>query len=126
MRKLPASVLEARGSFDKDPQRRRVDPVASGDLGEAPGYFSDDLRAIWNELKCQLPEGLAKSADRMMAEIAVRLMFKLRTQGLNSSETSQLINCLGRLGCSPADRAKCSVPVDNNPKNDDEFGEFVA
>lgn len=125
MRKLPASVLEAKGAFDKDPQRRRVDPIAQGDLGDAPSYFNAEQQAIWDELKNQLPEGLAKAADRMMAEVTVRLMYKLRTQGLNSSETSQLINALGRLGGSPSDRAKCSVPATAAPKESDEFSEFV-
>lgn len=123
-RRLPASVLEAKGAFTKDPQRKRIDPVSSGELGEAPSYFSDEQRTIWNELKETLPPGLAKSADRMMAEISVRLMHKFRTSGLTASELSQLINALGRLGLSPADRTKCSIAPE--PKSrESEFNEFA-
>jgi hypothetical protein len=123
-RKLPASVLEAKGAFDKDPQRRRVDPVAVGEVGDAPAYFNAEQIVIWKEINEQLPPGLCKSADRMMVEVAVRLMHRFRTAGLASSELAQMINALGRLGLSPADRAKCSVPVDTKPQNS-EFTEFV-
>jgi hypothetical protein len=123
MTKLPASVLEARGAFEKDPQRKRVDPVASGDLGNAPGYFTDGERKVWKELKGQIPEGVAKSADRMIVEICCRLMFKYRSDKLNGTELSLLVNTLGKLGMSPADRSKCSVPVQGT--KDNEFSEFA-
>lgn len=121
-RKLPASVLEAKGAFEKDPQRKRVDPVATGDLGTAPAYFNEVQSGVWEELKAQLPVGLAKSADRCIFEIAVRLMDRFRREGLKSTELAQLINALGRLGMSPSDRSKCAVP----PTPDKEGNEFAA
>src|ERR1700733_5090681 len=110
-RKLPAALLEAKGAFDHDPQRRRVDPVATGDLGNAPSYFNDAQGKIWEELKAQLPVGLAKSADRCIFEIAVRLMDRFRRERLKPTEFAQLINALGRLGMSPSDRSKCALPL---------------
>src|SRR5580700_1399086 len=79
MKRLPASVLEANGAFDKNPNRQRVDLEAHGELGNAPTYFTKDQVAIWHEIKEQLPVGLAKSADRMIVEIACRLMHTYRT-----------------------------------------------
>jgi hypothetical protein len=122
-RKLPAEVLKSRGSFDKNPNRTRVDVPVVGDLGNVPLYFDDAQGEVWEELKAMIPPGLAKNADRWIAEIAARLMLKLRTQGLNSSELAQLINALGRLGCTPSDRAKCATAV--QPKaGTNEFNEF--
>jgi hypothetical protein len=121
--KLPSSVLEARGSFKKDPKRKRVDPVVTGDLGEAPAYFHEDERAIWDELKGIIPVGLAKSADRWMVEIAARYMAKFRDTGLKSTELAQLLSALGKLGMSPADRAKCAMPPTPDPKGN-EFSDF--
>jgi hypothetical protein len=122
-KRLPASVLEAKGAFEKDPKRKRVDPVATGDLGKAPSYFTDTQIRIWEELKCQLPVGLAKSADRCIFEIAVCLMDRFRSVGLKSTELAQLINTLGRLGMSPSDRSKCAVPPAPDPQGN-EFSEF--
>lgn len=125
MRKLPASVLEANGAFEKDPQRRRKDPVTTGELGRPPAYFDDAQKAMWKELKAQMPQGLAKSADRWLCEVACRYMLKFRTTGLNASELAQLINALGRLGCTPADRSKCAMPVTKEKKGN-EFTEFSS
>jgi hypothetical protein len=122
-RKLPAAVLEAKGAFDHDPQRRRIDPVATGELGESPAYFNEAQGTIWDELKVQLPIGLAKSADRCMFEIAVRLMDRFRREGLKPTELAQLINALGRLGMSPSDRSKCAMPPVPN-KEGNEFAAF--
>jgi hypothetical protein len=121
-RKLPSSVLEARGSFAHDPQRKRVDPISQGDLGKAPAYFTEEEAIVWDELKSIIPEGLAKNADRWICEIAARFMFKFRTTGLKSPELGKLIDALGRLGLSPSDRSKCAAPVAPNPNN--EFREF--
>ena len=124
MRKLPAAVLEAKGAFAINPERRRIDPVTTGDLGTAPAYFTPEETAIWDELKQQIPVGLAKSADRFLAEITVKLMTKFRYVGCNASETSQLMNALGRLGCTPADRLKCAIAPE--PKKDEnQFQEFI-
>jgi len=49
----------------------------------------------------------------------------MRTTGLNASELAQLINVLGRLGGTPADRLKCAVPVTTPEKSKNEFSEFV-
>ena len=89
MRKLPASVLESRGAFDKDPQRRRVDPISQGDLGKAPAYFTEEEAIVWDELKSIIPEGLAKQADRWICEIAARFMFKFRTSAGRSSNVER-------------------------------------
>jgi hypothetical protein len=125
MQKLPASVLEAKGAFDKDPQRRRVDPETTGEIGEAPVYMTDSQKAVWGEIKSQLPIGVAKSADRIVFEVCVRLVDKMRhhEKGINSSETAQLLNALGRMGMTPADRTKCAVPV-TPEKESNEFAEF--
>ena len=124
MRKLSAAVAESRGYFDQHPERQRVDVIAKGDLGRPPIYFDKALKALWKELKTQIPTGVAKTADRWMVEVACKLMHKFRTQGLSGSELSQLINALSRLGCSPQDRVKLAMPPDRKrPGND--FSEFV-
>ncbi len=94
-------------------------------LGHAPKHLTEAQRGIWKELKANLSTSLLKAADRVAVEVGVRLTDKMRTTGLNASELAQLINVLGRLGGTPADRLKCAVPVTTPEKSKNEFSEFV-
>jgi hypothetical protein len=124
--KKPAALLENKGAFKVNPARKRVDPEAGGTVGKAPSYFTSDQKAVWKELKEILPKGLKTGAtDRWIIEIAVTLMDKFRSDGLNAAETAQFLTALGRLGMSPVDRARCAVPVTKPSKDNNEFGEFV-
>jgi hypothetical protein len=105
-------------------RKLRFQMIADSDIGGAPSYFTKEQDDIWEELKLQIPVGLARSADRIMVEVTVHLVNKLRTKGLSGSETSQLINALGRLGCSPADRSKCAVAPEVKGDSN-EFAGFV-
>jgi phage terminase small subunit len=123
--KLPASVLEARGSFKKNPKRRRIDLEATGEVGNAPAYFLKNQRDIWKELKSILPKGLAKSPDKWMLELAVTYMDKFREDGLKPQELAALLKILGNLGLSPRDRAQLAQPVNKVSKDSNEFAEFT-
>ena len=126
MKKLPSAVLEASGAFDRNPARKRKDLVSEKELGNAPKHLTAEEKDVWKELSNQLPPGLATSADRFVFEIACKLMNKFRTVGTNSSETAQLLNALAKLGASPSDRSKCSVPVDKAKEEGNPFKEFVS
>jgi phage terminase small subunit len=122
--RLPASILKARGSFKINPGRKRVDPEAQGKLGQPPKYFTPSQKAIWKELKEILPKGLCKSADRWVCEVACVLMDEFRHDELKATLYQQLMSALSRLGLSPVDRARCSVPVSKASKEDNEFAEI--
>lgn len=122
--RLPSAVLEARGTFIKNPDRRRTDAISEGELGEAPDYFNPDQTQVWNEIKSQLPTGIAKSADRMWVEIASVLMLRFRTEKTHATNISLLMTALARLGMSPIDRSRCAMPVVKKTSN--AFGEFIA
>lgn len=119
-RKLPAELLEARGAFAKNPDRRRVDITATGDLGKAPAHFNEYQAELWEELKTLAPD--SKSADRWIAELTVFYMEKFRNGTIKPAEISKFLVCLGKLGLSPADRPKCAMPP--TPEKSDEFAEF--
>jgi hypothetical protein len=38
--RAPTNVLDARGAFDKNPNRKREDPKVAGPLKAAPGHFA--------------------------------------------------------------------------------------
>ena len=57
-------------------------------------------------------------------KLPCKLMDTFRATGLNSSELAQLINALGRLGCSPFDRSKVSIMPQPKTKDND-FAEVL-
>lgn len=79
--RTPTDVLDAKGAFKKDPQRkaaRQNEPKPNGPVGEPPSYFDDFHRGIWGELIDECPERVLTKADRKHLELATRLTAKMR------------------------------------------------
>lgn len=115
----PTKILELNGAFKNHPKRGRAranEPVPNGPLGEAPSYLRGREKALWSELASIVPSGVLTIADRWLVEVACGLIYKRRRfgiggrDGVTTGELSQLIQCLARMGMTPADRSKISVP----------------
>jgi phage terminase small subunit len=121
----PTALLEAKGSFDRDPARRRKDPKTTGELGAPPAHLDPARKQIWRELAALLPLGVARNADRFSFELIAGLMHRYRTETLTGSELSSLVSLLSKFGLDPSNRAKVAQPVstkdDKNP-----FSEFAS
>ncbi|MDK1489368.1 hypothetical protein QN219_04765 [Sinorhizobium sp. 7-81] len=120
----PTAALELKGSFKKDPQRksaRQNEPRPSAPVGAAPKLFDADERKLWDELA-----GYGfwlTDADRLMLEIAVKLMVLFRKSALDGGGISKLIGALAKLGFSPTDRSKVQAPGAKEPEADP-FADF--
>ncbi|WP_425963893.1 hypothetical protein [Rhizobium nepotum] len=120
----PTAALELKGAFKKDPKRkteRAGEPVPDGAIGEAPEHLVEDEAALWGELA-----GYGfwlTNADRLMLEIAVKLMVLFRAGGLDGGGISKLIAALAKLGFSPSDRSKVQAPGAKEPETDP-FSDF--
>ncbi len=122
--RTPTKILEAKGSFKKHPERRRIEPEVTGEIGEAPGYFDEDEKTAWCEIVANSHKDVLSSADRIIVEVISRLIAEARTTPISELKTSRLAliaSGLGRLGFTPADRAKISVPVKKENKEWDDF-----
>jgi phage terminase small subunit len=126
--RTPTKLLEQRGAFKHDPQRkerRQAEPKPTGALGEPPEYFTDELHGIWCEMETNCPVGVLTNADRWLVELACQLMLKFRTIGLlpkvgmTGAELSQLVICLSRMGMTPADRSRVGVSSEQTKQQDD-------
>lgn len=106
--RTPTNVLELRGAFDKNPNRRRVDPETSGEIGDPPEYFDQAHRDIWQEIVSNAPLKVLTVADRQIVEIATRLIFESRFdwENFSAGKIGRLESMLGKLGMTPADRSK--------------------
>ncbi|KAB0462403.1 hypothetical protein [Agrobacterium radiobacter] len=120
----PTAALELKGAFKKDPQRkdaRENEPVPNGAIGAPPERLSEDEAALWLELA-----GYGfwlTNADRLMLEIAVKLMVLFRGNALDGGGISKLITALSKLGFSPSDRSKVQAPGAKEPEADP-FADF--
>ena len=105
--RLPTELLELRGAFRKDPQRRRaVGPKSPIGIGEPPEHLSEGEKAVWRELVANAPAGVLTGADRAVMELLVRLMARFRADWLTGAEFGILKGCLTELGWTPAARSK--------------------
>lgn len=125
--RTPSNVLELRGSFKKDPQRKRKnEPKAEGDIGKfSNGPITSE--EIWNELISACPANVLTGSDRMALEIAVEYMRQFRSDptGCPAERVKTLINLLARFGMTPSDRAKLSIQ-DKTKEAEDPWASLAA
>lgn len=107
----PTAELEFRGSFKKNPARKREragEPIVTGVLGPAPDYLSGGAKAVWAEMS-EHGRWLT-CADAFMVEIAASLMAQFRSGAATPRETTLLVTTLNKLGFGPAERSKIKAP----------------
>lgn len=131
MPRKPLAVHELQGTIKKNPGRYesrknepRVEPLAE----KPPTHLSTAEKKIWKEIVAIAPTGALGSSDKFIVELACRLIVSFRTgQLLKTSEVAQLVSVLGRLGLTPADRAKLNVeqPADKSNEPADPFSQFL-
>lgn len=116
----PTNVIELTGGFKKDPQRKRGnEPKPAGTLKSAPKHLDADAKKCWKEIVSVMPAGVLTKADGMIVEIAAVLMVKFRKDlsAMTASKMNLLINCLTRIGMTPADRSKINIGSPEDEKN---------
>lgn len=106
------AVLEAKGSFKKNPQLKRVDPPVSDELEGPPAYFNEHECAVWDHLVRTSPKGVLKNSDHSALEIASVLLsdFRKDRKNFNSARMSSLQKSLAALGRTPVDRGRIAAP----------------
>jgi hypothetical protein len=109
--RTPTAILEAKGAFNQNPQRKRLnEPTSTRPLGSPPKYLSKEQKKIWKETAKRLPPGVALESDRDAFEMMVRLTHSLRSGlPMMAAERSTLISLWSRFAMTPADRSRVSV-----------------
>ena len=118
-KKTSAKVLEAKGTFRKNPQRKREDLEVSTPLGNPPDSFTDDQREAWQEVVTRARQGLLTGADWQLVVMASLLFAELvrDPDSMNAAKISRLHSALGDLGMTPQSRMGMAPPAakEENP-----------
>jgi len=112
----PLEALSLTGAIERNPARfadRGNTPAPENPIGDPPASFTDDQKAIWNELIIQCAPGVLFGSDRVVLELCVRLIGKMRTSKLNGAEMSVLMSALQQLGMTPVSRSRITVAKSN-------------
>jgi hypothetical protein len=121
--RLPSNVLDARGAFDRHPERRRKDAIgASGGIGIQPERLTAEQRQAWLELADEAPPGVLTRTDRISLEIMSMLLAKIRN-AFDLRTVAELRMWLVQYGFTAASRARIA-PVPEPPKS--RFTEFAS
>lgn len=123
--RTPAKVLELSGAWDKNPQRRRVEPEGVGALNEIPPTtLPSECVPIWHELIARFPKIVITDSDRYGLEVLTMAMWELRKSFNNPKRFQQFCKAeqtvrhwLVQFGMTPAARAKLAVKVGTDKKN---------
>ena len=112
-RKTPTRVLDARGSFKKDPQRRRDgEPEVTDSLSTPPDDFSEAEAKAWHMIASKAPMGVLMDSDWPSVVMAAKLWAEFMADSINfnTARLTRLHRILGDFGLNPSDRASLSIP----------------
>jgi hypothetical protein len=117
----PTSIQQAKGYFKKHPDRRRDgEPVVTEALCPPGEHLEPDEVEAYQEIAKYAPTGVLTRADSIHVELTARLMAQSRRDWANfpAAKIGIIHNCLGKMGMTPADRAKLDIP---KPKGETPF-----
>jgi phage terminase small subunit len=122
--RTPTAILDARGSFKKDPQRKRDgEPVVKNPLGDPPECLDEMESKIWREVAGMAPLGVLTEADRFLVEDLAMLTHELRVERGEFQVGKRALRnkMMGQIGMTPSDRAKLSI---EKPKKGNTFADL--
>lgn len=109
--RTPTAILDAKGAFIKNPQRRRLnEPDGGKPLGGPPKHLTEFQRELWKEVERDIPYGVARKSDRHAFESLVRLKECERLGNIPAAARGQLMTLYAHFGLTPSSRSKVSVP----------------
>jgi hypothetical protein len=97
--------------------------VISPPIGATPRHLQAIERAAWTEAVKNVPQGLLGRPDRIILEVASRLIARMRTGEMKPSELGVLLHVLNKLGMNPTARQKLNLEPPVEPASEIETEE---
>src|SRR5688572_10347522 len=108
--RTPADILEFRGSFDKNPQRRREDLPGVGAFNPLPPkHLAQELVPAWTEIVAQINPVCLTGSDYLSIETMARLLVQFRMCG-DKSIATELRQWFAQYGLTAVGRTKIAPP----------------
>jgi hypothetical protein len=111
--KKTLAELKLSGTFQQNKRRYEhlSNPVVTIQLpvGRPPAHLEAGEKAVWTELVRVAHPGLLARSDRLILEIAAKLIVRMRTSDAKTSELNALLSVLGKMGMTPAARLKMNL-----------------
>jgi hypothetical protein len=111
----PPQLHIIEGTHRKDRHGRLPATAAFREpLGGPPADWLPKAKMLWHEVANMLPAGVAAKSDRVVFEVLIRLLAKVREkpESLTPAAASQIRACAASFGMSPADRNRvCALPA---------------
>jgi hypothetical protein len=119
--RLPVAKAHATGAAIKNPGRHadRKKPKGTRPVGEPYKMMSEAEQIQWHEFVQDLP--WLNSSHRVLLRLACVLAASMDTADFGVSKAQALGSILSKLGATPADESKVSVP-DGDDEEDEFFG----
>ena len=109
----PTSLHVIQGTLRTTRHRDRKDePKVLDPLGGPPLGFPAEAKLLWAEVESYIPAGVAKKSDRVMFEVLLRLVAKMREgpESMTPALAAQVRTACAVFGMTPADRSRVSAP----------------
>jgi hypothetical protein len=119
--RLPVEKAKVTGAAVKNPGRHadRRKPKGTRSIGEPYAAMSDAEKIQWHEFVRDLP--WLNSSHRVLLRLACKLAADMDGDDFGVSKAQALGSILSKLGATPADESKVTVP-DDEPEADEFFG----
>lgn len=115
--RTPAKILELKGAWKKDPQRRREAPKGAGEFNpQPPAHLPQELVRAWNYVVEQIPPGVLTGSDYSSIEIMARLQASVWMGG-SLDVVKELRQWWGQYGLTGAAREKLSAKAPKSRGN---------
>jgi hypothetical protein len=124
--RTPSNVLELRGSFKKNPQRRREDAPGAGPVDlKPPAHLPTDVAPAWRWICERLPKIVLTASDEVAIEAAARLLAEVWSQRRPEPRLyAELRAWLRELGMTVQARTKLPIGTPSTPKSDGASSRF--
>lgn len=119
--RTPVAKAEVSGAAAKNPQRHRAKAKpAVANIPAAPGHLTKPQKVAWAMFVGEMP--WLGASDTAMLEIAARIRGDLAAgEDVGVTALSMYQSVLSKLGGSPSDRSKVSVPDGEQADPADKF-----